>query len=244
MPDWKKYVRENLPPLKLGAEREIEMVDEMAQHLESVYEDALDDGATEQEAYRRAAVHIKDWRLLECELIRSKRPIAHTWIKKRLAAEARIESRIGKGGIGMGSLGQDLRYGSRMLLKSKALTAVAVLSLSLGIGANTAIFSLIDALLLKTLQVKEPNELVRFDRLSGPNLNAGSIDGYLGKDETTGMSTSTSVSYPTFNQFRDHAETLSDVFAFAEIEQLNVKVDGLSVIASGQFVSGDYYAGL
>src|SRR5207244_1116165 len=102
-------VRKNLRPLALAPERE--MVDEMAQHLEAVYEDALADGATEQEAYQHATSHIKDWRLLECELIRAKRPIAHTWINRLLAPEARIESRRGTGGIGMGSLGQDLRYG-------------------------------------------------------------------------------------------------------------------------------------
>src|SRR6185503_769706 len=108
--DWKKYVRDHLSPLQLGTERELEMADEMAQHLEAVYEDALADGATEQEAYQRAAAHIKDWHLLECELIRSKRPIAHTWINKRLSSEARIESPHGTGGIVMESIGQDLRY--------------------------------------------------------------------------------------------------------------------------------------
>ncbi len=79
MPDWKSYLRENLPPLTLGPERESEMVDEMAQHLEAVYEDSLADGLSEQEAYRRAVAHINDWQLLECELIRAKRPIASTW---------------------------------------------------------------------------------------------------------------------------------------------------------------------
>src|SRR5215471_8918377 len=54
---------------------------------------------------------------------------------------------------------QDLRYGMRMMLKHKVLTAVAALSLALGIGANTAIFSLLDALLLKTLPVKNPERL-------------------------------------------------------------------------------------
>ena len=50
MPDWKKYVREHLAPLRLGVAREMEMADEMAQHLEAVYDDALDAGLTEQEA--------------------------------------------------------------------------------------------------------------------------------------------------------------------------------------------------
>ena len=69
--DWKKYVREHLPPLALEPERELEMADEMAQHLEAVYEDALRDGASEQEALTRATAHIKDWRLLECEIGRA-----------------------------------------------------------------------------------------------------------------------------------------------------------------------------
>jgi len=59
---------------------------------------------------------------------------------------------------------QDLRFGMRMLIKNKALTIVAVLSLALGIGANTAIFSLLDAVLLKSLPVREPEKLVFFGR--------------------------------------------------------------------------------
>ena len=57
---------------------------------------------------------------------------------------------------------QDLRYGVRMLLKQKGITIVAVLSLALGIGANTALFSVVDAMLLKMLPVKEPERLVRW----------------------------------------------------------------------------------
>ena len=60
----------------------------------------------------------------------------------------------------MHTLLQDLRYGFRMLLKQKGLSAVAILSLALGIGANTALFSIIDAMLLKMLPVKDPDQLV------------------------------------------------------------------------------------
>jgi predicted permease len=244
MPDWNRYVRENLPPLALDPERELEMVDEMAQHLEAVYEDALANGASQTDAQNHAKAHIKDWQLLESELIRSKRPIAAPLINSRLAREARIQSQSTRGGFGMGSLAQDLRYGLRMLIKAKGFTSVAVLSLTLGIGVNTALFSLIDAVLLKVLPVKKPSELVLFDWLSGPNRTARSIDGSHSTDPATGMTTSTSFSYLAFERIRDHNETLSGIFAFAPFEQLNVNVDGVAEVAGGQLVTGGYYHAL
>ena len=62
----------------------------------------------------------------------------------------------------MTTLWQDLRYGARMLIKHKGLTVISILSLALGIGANTAIFILVDAVLLKSLPVKEPEQLAQF----------------------------------------------------------------------------------
>ncbi|HEV8485532.1 MAG TPA: ABC transporter permease [Blastocatellia bacterium] len=245
MTDWRAYVRDHLPPLALGPARELEIVEEMAQHLEAAYEEALAEGASIPQAYERAAAHIKDWRLLECDLIRAKRPISRTWMSKRLAVEVRVQSEDRKfGGLNMGSLLQDLRYGMRTLLKSKGFTVVTVLSLALGIGANTAIFSLIDAVLLKTLPVRNPRELVLLNWLGGPNGMSRGMDGTRTADAATGLQTSTSFSYLTFTQLRDNNETLSDTFAFAPIEQLNVNVDGLAEVAGGQFVSGGYHDGL
>jgi predicted permease len=140
---------------------------------------------------------------------------------------------------------QDLRYGARMLLKSKGFTAVAALSLALGIGANTAIFSLLDTALLKMLPVKNPQELVLFKWLSGDKRMFRGYDGSgIERDEATGMRTGTSFSYPAFEQFRKQNQTLTDVFAFALLRQLNVSVDGKAEIAEGQIVSGGYHAGL
>src|SRR5262245_31210176 len=77
----------------------------------------------------------------------------------------------------MQTLWQDLRYGARMLLKQKSVTAVAVLSLALGIGANTALFSVVDAVLLKTLPVKEPEQLVLFEWRHGPSFRTSGWSG-------------------------------------------------------------------
>jgi hypothetical protein len=65
----------------------------------------------------------------------------------------------------MQTLWQDLRYGARILLKQKGITTIAVVSLALGIGANTALFSIVDAMLLKLLPVKEPQKLVLFQMI-------------------------------------------------------------------------------
>jgi putative ABC transport system permease protein len=152
MPNWNHIVREHLAVLRLPPEREIEIVEEQALHLEAAYEDALAAGLSAAEAEARA-LRSYDWRLLECELSRAEQPVAARALQPSLKLIER------KGGIRMGSFIQDLRFGARMLLKQPGFTLIAMLTLALGIGANTAIFSVVHALMLRPLPYSEPERV-------------------------------------------------------------------------------------
>jgi predicted permease len=138
---------------------------------------------------------------------------------------------------------QDLRYGARMLLKNKGFTAVAALTLALGIGANTALFSVMDAVMLKTLPVRDPEQLFVFRWLGSAGWHKG-FRGSTDKDAATGLESTVSMSYQAFERLRDQNQTMASVFAFRSLGLLNLNVDGQAEMASGQVVSGNYFAGL
>jgi predicted permease len=143
----------------------------------------------------------------------------------------------------MQTLLQDLRYGLRMLWKTPGFTVIAVLSLALGIGANTALFSVVDAMLLKKLPVREPERLLLLGSRAGKNFSAGSYTGNNQRDPVTGVTVMTSFPYQSYQRLREPDSALSEVFAFGNVN-LNVNADGQAEVVSGQAVSGNYYAGL
>jgi putative ABC transport system permease protein len=215
MPDWKAEVRKRLSGLQLAPARENAIVEEVAQHLDESYAELLASGVSEADAYRHVRAELHDGGLLMRGLQRVERSANPEPIV--LGTNRRTNM--------IADLWQDLRFGARMLLKQPGFTLIAVLTLALGIGANTAIFSIVNAVLLRPFPYKEPERLViLLERVS-----AGG--GF-------------SPSYPNFVDWRAQNKVCSSMSAVLGNESFNLTGAGEPERLQGQRVSAEFFSTL
>jgi predicted permease len=200
--------------------RESELQEELRFHIEEEAEQLRERGLADDAAQRAALREIGNVALIQED---ARAAWTWTWLEQLL---------------------QDLRYGLRAMRKSPAFTSLAVLSLALGIGANTAIYSFMDSILLRPLPVSDPDSLAMLTwRTREPEVHGWDHHDSTYKDPETGFHGG-EFSYPAFELFQGKSSIFASVFGYQGTGTVNLMIHGQAELASGEFVSGEYFRGL
>jgi predicted permease len=199
---------------------ERDMDEELRFHIETYAADLVNAGIPHDEAQRRARAEFGgvEARKDDCREARG----------LRLIDEVRA----------------DARYALRQLRRAPMFTLVAILSLGLGIGANTAIFSLMEQALWKTMPIPAPEELRLFIWVSGRNVVFNSSSGNWRHTDPKGSYSGASFSYPIFEGLQQRSRTFASVFAFKSMGRLTAVIDGQAELVGTHLVSGNLYDSL
>lgn len=240
MPDWVEYVRLHLADFPLDGPFSAEIAQELADHLETAYQEALDSGST-LEGAEEIACRLVDWRLLENEFerfqlgfstpgVRGQKPGKKSSLafpSRASLRESQCESMVAgervKPMAFIGNFIRELRQSGRRLLESPVFSGAAILTLALGIGATSAVFSILETVILKPLPYPDSDRLVWLWH-SAPGANIDEIG----------------VSYGTYLHYRDRSKSLEDLAIFHRLE-VTVKDRGNATRVPVAIVSPNFF---
>lgn len=221
MPDFKAEIRLRLSRLGLEPTREAAIVEELAQHLEQRFEELTSQGLSPASARESVIKELSEGSRLERDLLRIERQVP---FESAPPETPTLRSTLA-------SLGKDVRHALRSLRLNPGFATIAILSLALGIGANTAIFQLLDAVTLRSLPVKDPDQLmiIRVPNAKGRSGSARGNAPYF--------------SYPIWEQVRDQQQAFSGLAAWNSTG-FNMAERGRARNARGIYVNGDFFNAL
>jgi putative ABC transport system permease protein len=215
MPDWTREIRAAIAKLEIDPARERSLVEELSQHLSDRYNDLRGNGMDDVEAWGLLRAELHDGSLVaELKPLLSPSP------------EAAVPG-IDKGERMLAGIGNDVRQALRLLRFNPGFAAVAILLLAMGIGANTAIFELIDAVLMRTLPVPSPQQLADIQEI-----HEGRIGSSVARQKE--------FSFAIWDQLRQQPMAFSGVAAWST-ERFDLGQGGEARYAEGMWVSGSFF---
>src|SRR5215470_12848191 len=218
MPDWKPEIRRRLAGVKLAPAREAAIIEELKQYMDDCYAELRSSGASKTDAYQQTLAELDGSELMAHELRRAERQVTPEPIVFGTNRRTNM----------IADLWQDLRYGARMLRGNPGFTATVLLTLALGIGATTTVFTFVDALLLRPLPVVAPEQL---HALGAPGRDLNLNPSYF--------------SYPFYRRLREASPEFSGLIALMPTVSANANFGaGDTEQVRAEVVSGNYFTAL
>ena len=220
MPDWKNLVRQRLKPLQLAAAAESDLAEEVAQHLEDLFAELRSGGAGAEEAYRQAMAELDDLYPLRAGLERN----------QLMPKNDTVRAGESSSGNFVEGLWKDFRYALRSMRKNPVFVVFVVLTLALGIGANTTVFTLINTVVLNPLPARDPDQLAAVTAADSRNTaNSGSIF---------------PISYADLRDYQSRNEVFDSLAGYSSARGMTWLNHGASEAVFGELVTANYFATL
>ena len=230
MTDWKRLVQSRLAGLRLTAAAESELGEEWAQHLDDLHRELKSGGASDQDAWRAAVSELDDLCALREDLDRSHYMPRHD---PPPVGDATTSSYLQ-------DLQRDLRYTARIMRRNPLFVLFVVITLGLGIGANTTVFTVINTLILNPMPVSEPSELVAVASVASAGSTSSTGSAGVGAQSGALMP----MSFQNFADYRSQNSVFRSLAGYTRMRPLSWQTQGATQPLLSELVTGDYFSTL